>query len=271
MKNIILKKLEEIEEEFQVKILYAAESGSRAWGVHSKDSDYDVRFIYIHQPNYYLSIDPQGLGSKRDVIELPINEKLDINGWEITKALRLFRKSNPSLFEWLNSSIIYYQKYSFVNHIRALECEVFDPITMLTHYLNMAKSNYKKYLQGSEVRTKLYLYVLRPILACKWIVEYGKVPPLRFNELLDRIIPESLLKLEINFLLRRKMSGEESDLQPAIQIINTFLREEINCLELYVKTLSSEKGNPTEKLDALYRATLKEVWNYDFKKSKTSH
>ncbi|MDM5335605.1 nucleotidyltransferase domain-containing protein [Ureibacillus composti] len=267
MKNIILKKLEEIEEKFQVKILYAAECGSRAWGVHSKDSDYDVRFIYIHQPDYYLSIDPQGLGSKRDVIELPINENLDINGWEITKALRLFRKSNPSLFEWLNSSIIYYQKYSFVNLIRALECEVFEPSTMLTHYLNMAKRNYEKYLQGSEVRTKLYLYVLRPILACKWIVEYGKVPPIRFNELLDRIIPESLLKLEINFLLRRKMSGGGSDLQPTIQIINNFLKEEINCLELYVKTLSSRNGNPTEKLNGLYRTTLKEVWNYDFKKS----
>ncbi|HWJ77093.1 MAG TPA: nucleotidyltransferase domain-containing protein, partial [Niallia sp.] len=109
--------------------------------------------------------------------------------------------------------------------------------------------------------------VLRPILACKWIVEYGKVPPIRFNELLDRIIPESLLKLEINFLLRRKMSGEGSNIQPSIKIINNFLKEEINCLELYIKTLSSKNGNPTEKLNALYRATLKEVWNYDLKKS----
>lgn len=92
MKAIIQKRLLEIEEKYKVKILYAVESGSRAWGFPSKDSDYDVRFIYIHQPEWYLAIDPQGIGSKRDVIEEPINDLLDISGWEITKALRLFRK-----------------------------------------------------------------------------------------------------------------------------------------------------------------------------------
>lgn len=109
MKEIIISKLKEIENEYQVKILYAVESGSRAWGFPSKDSDYDVRFIYIHQPQWYLSIDPQGIGAKRDVIEVPINDLLDISGWEITKALRLFRKSNPPLLEWLRSNIIYDQ------------------------------------------------------------------------------------------------------------------------------------------------------------------
>ena len=92
MEGIIQKKLLEIEEKFNVKILYAVESGSRAWGFPSKDSDYDVRFIYIHPPEWYLSIDQQGIGEKRDVIEEPINDLLDISGWEITKTLRLFRK-----------------------------------------------------------------------------------------------------------------------------------------------------------------------------------
>lgn len=108
MNEIIQQKLVEIEEKYKVKILYAVESGSRAWGFPSKDSDYDVRFIYIHSAEWYLSIDPQEIGAKRGVIEEPIDELLDISGWEITKALRLFRKNNPPLLEWLRSNIVYY-------------------------------------------------------------------------------------------------------------------------------------------------------------------
>lgn len=109
MKEAILQKLMDIEELYSVKILYAVESGSRAWGFATEHSDYDVRFIYVHHPNWYLSIDLQGIGSKKDSMEFPINNHLDINGWELTKALRLFRKSNPTILEWLNSEIVYYQ------------------------------------------------------------------------------------------------------------------------------------------------------------------
>lgn len=112
MKEEILKAIQQIEIDYEVKVLFACESGSRAWGFPSKDSDYDVRFIYVHKPEYYLSIDPVGVGKKRDVIELPINNLLDVTGWELTKALKLFRKSNPPLLEWLRSGIVYYQAFS---------------------------------------------------------------------------------------------------------------------------------------------------------------
>lgn len=118
MKEVIVEKLKAIEEQFHVKVLFAVESGSRAWGFPSKDSDYDVRFVYIHKPEWYLAIDPQGIGQKRDVIEMPINDLLDISGWEITKALRLFRKSNPPFLEWLRSNITYYQAFSFMEELR---------------------------------------------------------------------------------------------------------------------------------------------------------
>ena len=108
MKDIIISKLAQIENDFKVKILYACESGSRAWGFASPDSDYDVRFIYVHNKSHYLSIDEH-----RDVIELPINEVLDINGWDLRKALRLFRKSNGPLYEWLQSPIIYQTASNF--------------------------------------------------------------------------------------------------------------------------------------------------------------
>jgi predicted nucleotidyltransferase len=260
MRELIRNKLIEIEENFQVKILYAVESGSRAWGFPSKDSDFDVRFIYIHQPDWYLSIDPQGIGTKRDVIEMPINDLLDISGWEITKALRLFRKSNPPLLEWMRSNMIYYQEYSFIDKLRELETEVFYPNASMYHYLNMAKNNYREYLQGSEVKIKKYFYVLRPVLACKWIEEHKTTPPIDFHELLEAIIPNGPLKMKIEDLLQRKIAGDELDIEPRIQIINDFLDSEIVRIEAYIKTVLVEVEDPTEKLDELFRDLLKEVW-----------
>ncbi|TWT00579.1 nucleotidyltransferase domain-containing protein [Planomicrobium sp. CPCC 101079] len=260
MNEIIQQKLLEIEKKHEVKILYAVESGSRAWGFPSKDSDYDVRFIYIHSPEWYLSIDPQGIREKRDVIEEPINDLLDISGWEVTKALRLFRKNNPPLLEWLRSEIVYYQKYGFVDNMRSLESDVFYPNSMLYHYLNMAKKNYREYLQGPEVKIKKYFYVLRPILACKWIEKYNGAPPISFQELLEDIVPESELKNEVNQLLRRKLAGDEFDIEPRIDVINNFVEYEMERLEEYAKSLNIAVKDPTEMLDRLFRDTLQEVY-----------
>ncbi|ANU09428.1 putative nucleotidyltransferase [Planococcus antarcticus DSM 14505] len=260
MNEIIQQKLKGIEEKFNVKILYAVESGSRAWGFPSKDSDYDVRFIYVHSPAWYLSIDPQGSAAKRDVIEEPINDLLDISGWELTKALRLFRKSNPPLLEWLRSGIIYYQKDSFVDHIRSLESNVFYPNSMLYHYLNMAKNNYREYLQGPNVKIKKYFYVLRPILACNWIEKYHTTPPISFNELMEDIVPAGDLKNEVQHLLKRKLAGDEMDLEARISVINDFLESEMERLEEYTKTLKVEVEDPTEMLDELFRDTLQQTW-----------
>jgi uncharacterized protein len=101
--------LSDIEKTHQVKIIYSCESGSRAWGFPSADSDYDVRFLYLHPVDWYLSIE-----DKRDVIEVPIKNKLDITGWDLRKALQLFRKSNPPLLEWLGSPIVYWERYDII-------------------------------------------------------------------------------------------------------------------------------------------------------------
>lgn len=260
MKDLIKDQLKEIEEKFQVKILYAVESGSRAWGFPSQDSDFDVRFIYIHRPEWYLSIDPQGGGVKKDVIELPINDLLDISGWEVTKALRLFRKSNPSLLEWMRSPILYYQASGFIEQLRGLESEVFDCKASLHHYINMAKNNYRAYLQGPEVKIKKYFYALRPVLACKWIKEYNTAPPIDFRELLTAIIPKGPVKADIETLLKRKMVGDELDLEPRVQIIHDYLDREIMHIETYIRTITDENENPTPKLDELFRDTLNKVW-----------
>lgn len=256
MEGIVKEELKRIEEMHNVRILYACESGSRAWGFPSKDSDYDVRFIYINHPDWYLSID-----DKRDVIELPINDLLDINGWDIRKALKLFRKSNPPLQEWLLSNIVYYQKYDFINDLRALSSEVFSPISCFYHYLNMARNNYREYLQGDQVKIKKYFYVLRPVLACKWIEQHNTMPPILFKDLVESILLEGDLKTQINILLDRKIQGEELNLEPRVNIINEYIDLEINYLEAYIKTVNFEASNPTNKLDELFRQTLLEVWS----------
>ncbi|CAH2713407.1 hypothetical protein BACCIP111895_00542 [Neobacillus rhizosphaerae] len=256
MREKILAEIKKIEEEFDVKICYAVESGSRAWGFPSKDSDYDVRFIYIHKKDWYLSIE-----QKREVIELPINDLLDINGWELRKALRLFKKSNPPLMEWLHSGIVYYQAYSLVDKMKAIQEKVFLPQSALYHYLNMAKGNYRDYLQGEQVKIKKYFYVLRPILACKWIEKYNSVPPIEFQELVKNLLEEGELKQEIASLLERKIRGDELNLESKVTVINDFIEKEILRLEDYTKTLKISKEDITPLLDGLFREVLDEVWS----------
>ena len=255
MKEIIKQSLKQIELDYQVKILYACESGSRAWGFPSADSDYDVRFIYVHQPEWYLSIDQQ-----RDVIELPINDRLDISGWELTKALRLFRKCNPSLIEWLSSGIIYQQSDSLLERLQQLKAEVYAPKVLIYHYLSMATGNYREYLRGDQVKIKKYFYVLRPLLACKWIEKYHSIPPLVFQELVEGVIEDPTLKQRIAELLQRKIAGVEFDLEPQIPVINQFIEAELSHLNQYVAGISATPKNPTDKLNELFRTLLQDVW-----------
>jgi uncharacterized protein len=261
VKETILKSLAKIEEDFDVKILYGVESGSRAWGYPSKDSDYDVRFIYVHKKEDYLSIDQMGIGKKRDVIELPINDLLDITGWELTKALKLFRKSNPPLMEWLHSRMVYYQAFSTIHRMKELSKEVFAPNSCLHHYLNMASNNFRKCLQDEQDKIKNYINVLRPVLAAQWIEKYNEFPPLEFKKLLEDLLPEGELKREIHTLLTQKISGDELDCEPKIEVINQFLNREIVRLKEYTLTLNVELTDYTPQLDQLFRDTLEEVWN----------
>lgn len=263
MREHITEVLKAIEKDHQVKILYACESGSRAWGFPSKDSDYDVRFLYVHKLDWHLSID-----KKRDVIEvprhdrisIPVDDLLDVSGWELTKALRLFRKSNPPLLEWLRSGMVYYQSGSAVQRLSDLSKAVFSPVSGIYHYLNMARGNYREYLLGENVKIKKYFYVLRPVLAAKWIEERGSFPPMEFGTLVEELLPDGGLKDEIHLLLKRKMAGDELNLEPRIDVINEFLDEELIRLENYAKSLDSKVEDPTPELNKLFRDILEEAW-----------
>lgn len=252
----IQKELLRLEKQHDIKILYAVESGSRAWGFSSTNSDWDVRYIYIHQLDWYLKID-----DKKDNQEELLPNAIDLSGWELKKALRLFRKSNPPLLEWLQSSLIYSQNYSTADKLRGLIKDFFNIKLCLHHYLHMAENNYKAYLQKDNVQLKKYFYALRPILACDWIKQNHTMAPIEFHKLVESQVTDRILKNEIQSLLTKKMSGEETDEEPKIQLLNTFLEQKINNYNEYIKTLPSIKEPPnTALLDQLFKDTIYEAW-----------
>ena len=254
VEEIILSHLSKIEASEAVRVVYACESGSRAWGFPSADSDYDVRFLYLRPINWYLSIE-----EKRDVIEFLVRDGLDICGWDLKKALQLFRKSNPPLLEWLGSPIVYLEKYSVANELRALAPVYYSSTACLYHYLHMAQSNYREFLKGDEVWLKKYLYVLRPILAMRWIELGFGVVPTDFNILVDRVVDEPALKIEIEQLLAAKRAGAELDRGPRIIPISDFIEQQLTSWEN--KVVSNEKPpSLVESLDELFRKSVEEVW-----------
>jgi len=249
-------RLLEVEEAEGVRILFAVESGSRAWGFPSRDSDYDVRFVYLHQPEWYLSVN---LESQRDVIERPLADSLDLDGWDIRKALKLFAKSNPPLLEWLDSSIVYRDCFRFSERLRALRATFFSPPACAYHYLHMAQGNYRTYLRGPVVWVKKYFYVLRPLLAVRWIEQGRGIVPMLFPRLLETVADRPSLVTEIMDLLQRKIAGEELDKGPAIAPIQDFISNELSRLE----TLEVHSVRPQidqDKLNYVFREMLNTVW-----------
>lgn len=251
MEAKIRAELKKIEAQEKIKILYAVESGSRAWGFPSKDSDYDVRFIYLRPLEWYVSVE-----DKRDVLEYPISDLLDISGWDLRKALQLLRKSNPSLIEWLDSPIVYQTDNRLQPAMDELLKDYLSEKKLMYHYYHMAKGNFKEYLQGNRVRIKKYFYVLRPLLACMWIEEYHQTPPMLFKDLLTiKGIPNEVLT-EINQLLTRKKAGDEMDLEEQIPNIHSFIQKQLSYYEGYIQTLSDKNHRGYESLNRCLRDYL---------------
>lgn len=254
MQTEILANLDSIEQEHNVRVLYAVESGSRAWGFDSKDSDYDVRFIYIHPVEWYLSI-----RKCRDVIECPISGDLDISGWDLPKALGLFRKSNPPLLEWLGSPVVYLDQYGLAQRLRELMATYYSPKRCMLHYLHMAQGNFREYLKRDVVRVKKYFYVLRPVLACMWIEKHNTMPPTEFAELYRDAGLSLSLMAEIDSLLDRKKTGDEMEMESRIDVINAFLEQQIEHCSLFVESMEMADVDE-DVLDKLFREMLGVVW-----------
>jgi hypothetical protein len=240
--------LARLETERNVRVLYACESGSRAWGFASRDSDYDVRFIYVHNRDWYLSIE-----DRRDVIEEKIHDGLDISGWELRKTLQLLRKSNPPLLEWLKSPVVYRHDPVFAIEFGAIASQFYSPRRCFAHYLHMALGNWRDYLCGrKQVSLKKYLYVFRPLLACRWIERgLGQVPML-FDELVAQVLDESFVREAIAELVARKRAGDELDCGPRVEALDGFIKAELPRLESLIP--AEEVLPKIEPLNRFFRA-----------------
>ncbi|MGY5958936.1 nucleotidyltransferase domain-containing protein [Kosakonia sp. BK9b] len=250
MRERVRQVLHEVEQKYGVKVLYACESGSRGWGFASPDSDYDVRFLYVHQPQWYLRVEPQ-----RDVIELPIDAELDVCGWEWRKALGLLKGANPTLIEWLDSPVVYLQDDATLAALRAQVPHWFSPVRARWHYYSMAKKNFRDYLQDEQVRLKKYFYVLRPLLAVRWI-EAGKgMPPMRFATLLDGSDLGMPLRAEIDDLLAIKQRAGEAQYGARRPLLHAFIQHELARGE-EPETLPESRSGKVSELDRLLYQTV---------------
>ncbi|WP_016756963.1 nucleotidyltransferase domain-containing protein [Leptospira santarosai] len=251
IKKKIQDRLAELESEFGVEILLAVESGSRAWGFESTDSDYDVRFIYKHKTEWYLSVLPG-----RDVIEIPIVDLMDYSGWDLRKSFFLMNKSNPVLFEWLQSPIVYKRNEVFYEIFFEVSKEYFSPIGTVYHYLKMASRNYRDYLKRETVRVKKYFYVLRPLFACSWVEQKLSFPPMEFQTLLDSVLFDSAVRKEIDSLLDKKRNGIELDEENRIDVLNEFIETQIRHFEEVVSGFDPAQKPDSKKMDLEFRKIL---------------
>ncbi len=243
--KVIDDKLKEIEEKENVKILHAVESGSRAWGFASPDSDYDVRFIYVRKREDYLS-----LKEKRDVIEWQLDETLDINGWDLKKALQHFHKSNATLFEWSNSPIVYHTTKEW-REIYEVAKSYFSIKSSMYHYYGTANGNFLEYLQETEVKFKKYFYVIRPLLACRYIREKAAPPPVLFSELMKMDLSYEIER-ELLKLLEIKANTPEVGKGNRIDILNQYIEAELAIYKDYVSMLEEDRKVEWDELDRLF-------------------
>lgn len=249
MQEIISNKLREVEESHNVRILYACESGSRAWGFHSPDSDYDVRFIYAHDKDWYLSIE-----DRKGHIEFPVTDDLDIVGYDVRKMLRLFRGSNAKIYEWLQSPVVYKKDDEFLNAIHGLMNDYYSFRTGVHHYLGLTKNTFNSELQQSQVKLKKYFYALRPVLAAKWIVEKKVFPPMEFAHL-RQIIADNMIDEKIEALLKQKVLVGEGFLTTPDAILNQFIGEQMEFCWKEAANLES-KETSVSALNQLFKKTI---------------
>lgn len=245
----IKQKILEIEEKENVKILHAVESGSRAWGFASPDSDYDVRFVYVRTKEDYLSLNEQ-----KDVIEWQLDDVLDINGLDLKKALKQFQRGNATLFEWSNSPIVYKTTETW-KQIYNVARSYFSTKAAGYHYYGTAHSTYSQYLGEELVKYKKYFYALRPLLACRFIKENNCPPPVLFEELMKMDIPKEL-RVEIEKLLEIKKKSDEKERKEQIPVIQNFIANELVSQKIYWNGAMDDRKQDWIELDNCFLDVL---------------
>lgn len=251
MKKEIQGYLKELEEEKDIKILFACETGSRAWGFPSPDSDYDVRIIYVHRKEWYLS-----LKERKDSIERMLNNNdIDITGWELRKSLRLLLKSNPALLERLQSPIIYQVDQGFLKEMTKAAQSCYSKIATMHHYLSMTKKCFSEIEGGKSYKLKKCFYALRAATACKWILERDEMPPIEFQTMLTTLDLDKNLVTQIQNLIKLKATKSETYLHTGESEIFQFIEDCILEASSKKEKLPSGSGK-TSELETLLRQVV---------------
>lgn len=246
MEKIIIEKLNEIEQKENVTILYAAESGSRAWGFPSQDSDYDVRFIYVRPWKEYFTLE-----KKRDVIEYILNEELDMNGWDLKKALQLLYCSNMTIYEWGSSPIVY-KTTDYFEELKKSLPNFFNSKAGGYHYISLAVNSFRA-LQEDKVKLKKYFYAVRPILACRYILKNQLPPPMNFCSLMSmELITETEIYYILKELVKRKGEMKEVVTIDRIEKLNQFIEQNIEELKRKLNKLNIPKEKNWSTLNELF-------------------
>lgn len=250
--------LDAVEHEHDVRVLLAVESGSRAWGFASPDSDVDVRFLYVHRPAWYLRVQ-----AGRDVIEQMLPGDLDVSGWDLRKVLGLLGASNPPLLEWLRSPLVYRADAAAVAGLNALVPHVYSRRACAHHYTRMA-GHTMTYLRGDTVRRKRYLYAVRPLLAARWVIEREDAPPMELAPLAEAFPPPARAASELDALLDAKRAGSERSEGPPLPALAAWLAEELEALRPRVDEMPRATPDPA-RLDAAFVERLSAVWGDSFR------
>ena len=250
MQETIRHELEAIEEARGVRILLAIESGSRSWGMASEDSDYDVRFVYVRPTHDYLRLE-----KGRDTIEWRLDEVLDVTGWDLVKFLRLARGSNPTVFEWLQTTSVYAESSDFVR-VREVARRCFSPKASAFHYLGMERNHDRAYLRAETVGAKKYLYMVRALLAARWCLDECTPAPMLLSDLVDAKLPASVVPVVEN-LLAAKAAGKEHQQVAHIPALEAWIEREDE--ELYARAQAAKAPSKVawEVLDEVFLEVLR--------------
>lgn len=247
----IRTKLSEVEAQRGCRILFAVESGSRAWGFASADSDYDVRFVYAWPADRYLAV-----SAVPENIEAGIDEDaIDLSGWEFRKALRLFRKSNGALCEWIRSPILYRINDAVMEEWDRLLEEIFDPKANAIHYLGLARQMSHRIREEEKVTAKRYLYTLRAVLSAQYVISKVSPAPVPFPDLLDEVAVPALVRSAIDRMIAGKSEGKEVDRIDREPDIEEFLISELESLSGRAETLEAPVVGDI-RIDAFFRKSL---------------
>jgi len=248
--------LDGIVREHSAAIGLAVESGSRAWGFPSPDSDYDCRFVYIRALAHYLTPWP-----RRDVIELPLADELDINGWDLAKALKLLMKGNAVIIEWLTSPLVYRGDEEFRSSFLALARAVADRNLVMRHYLHLGEEFRRRHLSDpAAVPLKKLFYTLRPAAAIRWLARHPEatVAPMHFPTLMSESqLPSDVAAIIVD-LLRRKASTRELGTGPLPHPVAAFIDEELEWARARTaKAGSSQRREQHAMCEAFFADTVR--------------